>query len=445
MKIVVVGAGQVGRAVAGGLHDDHEIVVVDHDPDKLDNLRYEADVMTYEGDGADLQTLEKAHTPDADMIIASTDDDRTNILVCATAGAINDDLFSIARVTETGFLQSWQYSKKAFNVDLMVGSDYLTAQSIAQIGGRQMAQSVEYFDRGRIEMVEFNVPADSEIAGKTVREADVYEGLRYAAVFDDDEMEVVGGDTRIEGGCRLLVIGKAGEAAKLGRTLMHADHEPVRRVFILGGGEIAFQTAKMLQERDIDPKIIEQDRERAVHLAKRLPDSFVLHEDATDPEFLRSEGLERAQLVVSALRPDERNLLCSLQAKQLGADRVVSVVHNTKYEPLFEANGVDVTANPRNQVIEEILRHTRRRPLQKVTFVEDHRGEVLEIELDADSLLVGRPLKEAAGDFPDAMVIGAVSRRGKTIIPSGNTQLEAGDRLVIFVDASVVSEVMDNV
>lgn len=445
MRIVVVGVGQVGRAVAEGLSGEHEIIVVDHDPDKLENIRHHADVMTLEGDGADLEALEGADVADADMVIASTDDDRTNILVCATADALNDEVFTIARVADTGFLRSWRYSKRAFNVDLMVGSDFLTAQSIVQVGLRQMAQVVEYFNRGRIAMVEFDVPPNSELAGQLVRDVDIYPGLRYAAVFDDEQMEVVSGDTRIPPGGRLLVIGKIEEVGEVGRQLTAADTEPIERVFILGGGEIAYQTAKLLEQRDLVPKVVERDRERGKFLAKNLPDSFVLNEDATDPDFLRSEGLERAQLVISAMRPDERNLLASLQAKHLGADRVVSVVHNQKYEALFDDFNVDVTVNPRNKVIQEILRHTRDRPLEKVAFVEKHRAEVIEVELDTDSVLVDRPLKDAARDLPEAIVIGAASRGERTVIPGGETELRAGDTLVIFAESKVVNELMDKI
>ncbi len=443
MRIIVVGVGQVGRAVAEGLYDQHEIVVVDHDPDKLDKLRYEADVMSFEGDGADLEVLEEAEVAEADMLIASTDDDRTNILVCTTASALNDELFSIARVAETGFLKSWEYADEAFNVDLMVGSDYLTARSLVRVGLRQRARVVEYFGRGRIEMVEFEVPPDSHLADRPVREVDVYEGVRYAAVCDDEGMEVAGGDTVIDGGSRLLVIGRAGELAKVGRDLDPSNDEPVDRVFILGGGEIAYQTARMFAQQEVSAKIVEKDRPRAGVLAKNLPDSFVLHADATDPTFLREEGLDRAQLVVSVMRPDERNLFAALQAKHLGAERAVSVVHEKQYESLFEASGVDVTVNPRNKVIEAILRHTRQRPLEKVAFIEDHAGEVLEVELDADSPLVGRPLEEAAADFPAELVIGAVSRGPETIIPGGETELRVGDHLVVYVGSEVVNEVVE--
>jgi trk system potassium uptake protein TrkA len=445
MRLVVVGAGQVGSTVAKGLDTNHDIIVVDHDPEKLDSLRYEADVMTFEGNGAEIEVLEEVNTSEADMVIASTDDDRTNILVCGTARALNPDLFAIARVANTGYLKSWMYSKKAFNVDLMVGSDYLTARSIVQVGFQQMARSVEYFGRGRIEMAEFNVPADCSFAGQTVRDADLYKGLRYAAVFDGDEMEVVGGDTVIPPGGRLLVIGRSQDVRDFGKEITDTKTKEVNRVFILGGGEIAYQTAQLMEQRGISPKVVESDRERAEFLAKNLPDSYVLHDDATDPKFLEEEGLPRAQLVVSALRPDERNLFTALQSIHLGADRTISVVHENKYIPLFERFDVDVTVNPRQEVIEEILSYTRERQLERVAFVGMHHGEVIEVELDADSPLVGGPLKETIHAFPDALVIGAVSRGGDILIPEGDTVLQPHDNLVIFADSDIVEEVVETI
>lgn len=445
MKIVVVGAGQVGRAVAEGLDDRHEIVVVDIDAERLDQLRYAADVMTYEGDAADVDVLEKAGVADADMIIGSTDDDRTNILVCAVGEALSDDLFSIARVADTDFLKSWRYSREAFNIDYMVGSDYLTAQSLVRIGLRQMAREVEFFDRGRIEVVEFDVPPDSRLAGELVREADIFPGLRYAAVVDDEGLEVVRGDTRIPGGGRLLVIGLPAEMHDLAEALASSEHAPIHRIFVLGGGEVGFQTARLIQERGLNPKLVESDRSRAEYLARNLPESFVLHDDATDPDFLRSEGIDRSQLVISALRPDERNLFAALQAQYLGADRVLSVVHDKDYIPLFDEYGVDATVNPRNKVIEEILRYTRDESLEKVTFLEGHSGEVVQIELDDESALIGRPLKESAADLPVEMVVGAATRGNRTIIPDGSTVFEVGDQLVIYADTEVVSELVERI
>lgn len=443
MQIVVVGAGQVGSGVANGLDEEHKIVVIDHDPDKLDRLRYEADVLTYEGNGADIDFLKKADTGEADMIVASTDDDRTNILVCATARALNEDIFNVARVAETGYLKAWRHSHKAFNVDQMVGSDHLAARKIVQVGLQRSAQDVEYFGEGEVEMAEFGVSEESPLVGQSVENLTVSEGLRFAAVFDDQHMEVVRGGTVIEAGDRLLVIGRADEVARFGNEL--GTEAEVSRVFILGGGEIAYQTAQLMERHGIKPKIVEWDRKRAEFLAQNLPKSFVLHDDATDPAFLREEGLGRAHLVVSALHPDERNLLCSQLSHHLGAEQVISVVHNAKYTSMFESCGISTTVNPRKEVIQEILRHTRARHFEKIAFVEQHRGEVVELKLGPDSPLLGGPLSETADDLPEAMVIGAVSRGGETIIPTGETELQAGDDLVIFVASDTVDELIERI
>lgn len=445
MKMVVVGAGQVGRAVAEDLSAHHEITVIDHDLERLEEVRFQTDVMTFEGNGADIDVLKKAKTESADIIIASTDDDRVNILVCGTAHALNPDIFTIARVTNTGYLRSWEYSKKAFSVDLMLGSDYLTAKRAVQVVFQQMAQEVAYFDGGRVEMAEFRVPPDCKLAEKTVKEVDIYEGLRYAAVFHDDKMEVARGDTLIPAGSRILVIGRSEDVREFGENIAPSHEKPASRVFILGGGEISYQIAQLMEQRGISPKIVEADRKRAEFLAKNLPKSFILNENARDPDFLKSEGLNRAHIVISALPKDEQNLFVSLQAMHLGAERVVSVVHERKYDSLFKKYGVEVTFNPRSKVIEEIIRHTRTRRLEKVTFVEHHKGEVIEVKLDQDSPLAARPLIESAKDFPDAIVIGAVSRSGRIIIPSGDTVLEVGDDLVIFVAAKHIDEVLERI
>jgi trk system potassium uptake protein TrkA len=445
MKIMVVGAGQVGTSVAKGLDDTHEIVVVDADAETLDQLRYGADVMTYEGDAADIDVLEKAGAADTDLLVASTNDDRTNILVCAVAKVLADDLVSVARVADTDFLKSWEHSKNAFNVDWMVGSDYVTAQTLVQLGLRYGAQTVEYFLQGRIEVVEFQLPPGSDLDGQTVREADIYPELRYIAITDGEDFEVVRGDTVIPPESRILVMGRSREVDRLAHELDPEQRDPVNRIIILGGGEIGFQTARLYQNRGLSPKIIEQDGERANFLARNLPDCFVLRDDALDPDFLQSEGIDRTDLVVSALRPDERNLFASLQARQLGAERVISVVHEQKYASLFANNGVTATVNPRTKVIEEILQCTRDGRVEKITFVEGHDGEVLEVELEEGSVLLGRPLKKSAADLPDGMVVGAVARGSKTIIPTGDTTFEVGDHLVIYVDTEDVEEVVEKV
>lgn len=425
--------------MANALAEEHHVVVVDYDPERLEKVRFESDVMTYEGSGVDLDVLRDVEVAQADMVIASTSDDQTNILICSTAKALSKDTFTIARVAETGYLTIWSRVKEAFNADLIVGSNDLTAHGIVRIAGLRTARHVELFAGGKVEMAELKIPPGSPIAGRTVKDTRLAENVNLAAVLDGDELEVIHGGTCLRPNTRLVVIGQPDGVQKFSREISPiAEKRQISRIVILGGGEIGYQTARLLEQQNIRPKLVEWDRGRANFLAENLPGTIVLQNDATDPDFLRREGVPDTEILVSAMRPDDRNLLTALMGKRLGAERSVSVVHNAKYEPFFVDSGVDVTLNPRREVIEEILRYTRRGGVKKISFVGHHRGEVVEIELSPESPLVGRPLKESAKDLPQEIVIGAVSREGRIIIPRGDTVLKAADHLVIFADTNVI-------
>ena len=444
MKVVVIGVGQVGRSVAYALAEDHEVIVVDKNPDRLDSVRSETDVLTYEGDGAKVDVLKTAEVQSADLVIGSTSDDQSNILICSTARALSSDAFTIARVAETEYLSTWSQLREAFNVDFMVGADHLTARNIVEVVGLPTARNVEHFGEGRVVMAEFTIPEASPIAGQTVQELRLSNGVNLVAVFNDQQMEIVRGTTCLRPGSRVLVIGRPSQVEQFAGTLTpKARVREARRIMILGGGEIGYQTARMLEQRGLQPCLVEKDPDRARTLAQELPDTLVLQNDATDPKFLKREGVADADLVVSALTPDERNLLTSTLSRDLGADRVLSVVHRNVYESVFTSSGIDTTVNPRREVIEEILRHTRVRGVEKITFVERDRGEVVEVKLTAESPLVGRPLQDAVQDVPHNFVLGAVVREGEALIPRGKTVLEPRDHLVMFVDADVSAEVLE--
>ncbi|PSQ77367.1 MAG: Trk system potassium transporter TrkA [Bacteroidetes bacterium QH_6_63_17] len=443
MKVVIIGVGQVGSSVARALAREHEVIVVDKNTERLDSVRAEADVLTYEGDGAKVDVLKSAEIQSADLVIGSTSDDRSNILICSTARALNPNAFTIARVTETEYLATWSQLREAFNVDFMVGADHLTARNIVEVAGLPTARDVEYFGQGRVVMAEFTIPEESPMTGTAVKALNLSPDINLVAVFDDDRMEIVRGNTTLRPGTRLLVIGQPSQAEQFAARLApRARLQQARRIIILGGGEIGYQTARLFERRGLEPRLVEHDPDRAHILAQELPNTLVLQNDATDPNFLRREGATDADLVVSALTPDERNLLASVMCREIGAEQVLSVVHHGAYESVFAHSGIDVTVNPRREVIEEILRHTRQRGVENLTFVEDERGEVVEIELSAESVLTERPLKRAVGDVPHNFVLGAVIRDDAVITPRGETILQAEDQLVMFVEADVSDEVL---
>ncbi|SEV84138.1 trk system potassium uptake protein TrkA [Natrinema salifodinae] len=439
--VIIVGAGEVGRSIAANLEETHDVVVVDRDAAVTEELTYSLDVLTIHGDGTDLETLREAGLEQAGLVIACTDNDETNAVVCGAAKAATD-VFTIARVRRRMLLETWQGSQGAFGVDFMVCTDLLTAQTIFRISGLPSAHDVDTFAGGLIRMAEFDIPTDSPIADRTVSEADCYDSLTFAALFRDDEMLVTRGDTVIRGGDRVVVIGSPDSINDFADEVATAPEE-AEEVVIVGASEIGYQTAREFEDHGFRPRLIERDHDRAREVAEALPNTMVMESDATDADFLAREHVDEADVVIAALDSDEKNLLVSLLADRLGVDRTVAIIETPEYADLFETVGVDVAINPREETAEEIVRFTRTDHTEKVAMLEHDRAEVIEIEVAPESVLVGQNIAAATNKLPEGVVIGAISRAGEHITPRGSTTVEPGDHVIVFVDAAVLDEVVD--
>ncbi|AFK18774.1 Trk system potassium transporter TrkA [Haloferax mediterranei ATCC 33500] len=441
MRVIIIGAGQVGSSIAADLDDTHEVVIIDCDPERVDELNYSLDVLALHGDGTSVETLEEAGVERADMVIASTDNDETNIVTCATAKAISE-AFTIARVKNTEYLRTWQRSEKAFGIDFMVCTNLLAAESIVRVVGLPAARDVDSFAGGKVQMAEFEVDAESPVANQTVSEADRFDSLTFAAILRDGEVTIPRGDTVIGPGDRIVVIGSP-QSVQGFASSVSPDEPPgtAEEVVIVGGSEIGYHVARLLEERGFKPRLIEQDADRARELAEELPGTIVMESDATDIDFLEREYIGDADLLVSALDSDEKNLLVSLLAARLGVERTVAVIDTTPYVDLFEAVGVDVGVSPREVVAEEITRFTRDGGAENVALIESDKAEVLEIEVDADSVLAGKPIQESIASLPEGVVIGAITRRREFITPRGDTVIKPGDHVVVFVDSCAIDDV----
>jgi trk system potassium uptake protein TrkA len=429
MDVVIVGAGEVGTSIAASLAADHEVVVIDVDADRAEQLKYELDVLTVAGDGttADVQTT--AAVGDADMLIACTDDDRTNLVTCGTAKTLGD-AFTIARVKSTEYLRTWEAAERAFGVDFMVCTDLQAAENIVRVIGLPSAIDVDPFANGLVQMAEFEIAEESPVAGQTVAEADRFESLTFVGIFRDDEMVLPRGDTVICAADRAVVIGSP-ESVHLFATDVAPEATPDRadEIVIVGGSEIGYQTARLLEERAFRPRLIERDGERARSLAEDLPNTIVMEHDATDAEFLAREHVDEADIVVTALSSDEKNLLVSVLAKRMGVERVIAVVDSPDYVTVFT-----VTA-------EEITRFTYESIAENIAVLENDRAEVLELELTEGCELVGQPVADLVESIDVRFVIGAITRDGELVTPRGDTVLRPGDHVVLLVDTAGVSEI----
>jgi trk system potassium uptake protein TrkA len=441
MRVIVVGAGEVGSNIAASLEDDHHVVVIDSDPDRVESITYSHDVLAIEGDGTSIETIREAEVGNADLVIASTDVDETNIVVCGAAKAVGDP-FTIARVKRTNLLRTWEQSERAFGVDFMVCTNLQTAETIVRIAGLPGARDVETFADGVVRMAEFEVEPDSPIAGDTVSEADRYESLTFAALLRGDDVVVPGGETVIRAGDDIVVIGSAKSVRAFAASLTpEPTLEDAREVVVVGGSEIGYQTARHFEREGFEPRLVERDPDRARELAEQLPGTLVLRSDATDIDFLVREHVDESDIVVAALESDEKNLLVSLLAKRIGVERTIGVVEAGAYVDLFETVGIDVAVNPRLVTAEEITRFTREQRTENVAMLESDRAEVLEIEVDRDSLLFETRIQDAVADLPDGVVVGAITRDGELITPRGETIVKGGDHVVVFVDTRVLDEV----
>ncbi|SEH41037.1 trk system potassium uptake protein TrkA [Halopenitus malekzadehii] len=442
MHVVIIGAGQVGESIAADLQHDHDVVVVESRADRADELTYALDVLTITGDGTDLNTLLEAGIEEADMVLATTDDDETNIVACSTAKAITPAAFTIARIKNTKYLRTWEHDEGAFGIDLMVCTNLLTAESIVRVVGLPAARDADVFAGGRVQMAEFEIGEGSPIVDQTVEEADRFDSLTFAAILRDGDVEVPRGDSCLLAGDRVVVIGSPHSVQTFARTIAPKESpEESAEVVVIGGSEIGYHVCRLLEERGLSPRLVEQDHERARTLAENLPETLVMESDATDMGFLEREHVGDADILVSTLDSDEKNLLECLLARRLGVERTVAVIDRTSYVDLFETVGVDVGVSPREVVAEEITRFTQSGAAENVAFIESDKAEVLEVEIGADSALAGKTIRDAMADLPECVVIGAITRDREFIVPRGDTELRAGDHVVVFVETPVVDEV----
>ena len=439
MRIIIAGAGQVGTKVAAELDTVHDIVLIDVDAEKIDRLSYNLDVLTVAGDSSAIETLREADIADTDILIACTDSDEINIITCATAKSLAD-VTTVARVEDIKYIDTWDQAENVFGVDFMVGTDLLTVSAAAGGTGLSAARNFDVFAGGRVQMAEFEIGADSAIVGQTVSEADQFDSLTFAAILQDKETIIPTGETRIQPGDDVVVMGRPESVHAFGAELTSQEPD-ARNVLIIGGSNIGYQTARLLEERGLRPHLLEANADRARELSERLSATKVRTKDPTNRDFLENERMTDVDAVVVTLADDsEENLLAALRAKRKGADRAVAVVDHGDYVELFEEAGVDVAVNPRRAAAAEIIDFARDQDTQNVALLEDEQAEVIEILVDADSVLADRPIREGVSELPDGVVVGALTRNGSFLMPRGDTVVEPGDHAVILADSGVVEE-----
>jgi trk system potassium uptake protein TrkA len=431
MRIVVLGAGHVGRALLGALHEEHEITVIDVDADRLAALSDRYDVGTIEGDGTTKRVVQRATGSGCDLFIGCSPKEEAN-LICAMLVKRLAGAQTIIRTTSAAYLEAWR--ERELDVDFMVSPELETANAISGILGLPAARHTDAFADGDVRIVEFDMPGDSPdttLIGRPLREAAIPADSKVAGLIRGDRMIVPRGDERILPGDRVVVIGSPA-AAQAWCRVVSGSAERVDDVVIFGAGQMGTTIARQLLEREIRVRLVDAHRDRAREVAEALPDARCFHAHAFDPEFLERERIGRATAAVFCLNDDARNLYGAILAKAHGVRLTIALVHDEISVGVYARGGVDVAINPRQVTAEEMVRFAHDPRIRQIAMLDEDRFEVLDLTVRAESALVGKPFRQLPAT---GSLIGAVIRNGSVIFPHSSDVLRAGDRVIVFVES----------
>ncbi len=438
MKILVIGAGQVGTTIIEALGNEHSITVVDTDAARLSALSYRYDVLTMEGNGASRRVLHEAGIVDSDLVIACTSRDEVNIVAGILAERLAPDARTIVRTQNVEYLEVWQ--ERQLDVDFVVSSELETANAIARLIGIPAARQTDVFAEGRVLMVEFDVPKGSPIGqtiGQRLRDAAIPPDSKVASIIRGDRMMVARGDETIEPGDRVIVIGSP-EAARAWSAIFSQGRARASDVVIFGGSDTGTTIARILLDEGTRVRIVEASPERARVVAEELPDARVFNAAPTDGDFIERERIGTADAAILALATDEENLYAATMAKLRGVQVTIAVVTEPASVAVLERAGVDIVVNPRMVTAEEIVRFAHDPRIRQMAMLEGDRFEILDITVREDSELVGKPFRQLP---MTGSLIGAIVRGENAIFPHGDDTLMPGDRAIIFAEAARVSQV----
>ena len=437
MRIVIVGAGQVGSTVVEALHDDHDLTVIDVVRERLEPLSYRYDVSTIEANGASRRALREAGVGQADLFIACTSRDEVNLVACSFARVEAPRATTVIRTSNVEYIDLWREGR--LDVDFAVSSEIETAHAVSRSIGMPAARQTDVFAGGQVQIVEFDVPegANAGVVGRPLREATLPDDSRVFGIIRNDGLTLPRGSDAIHGGDRIVVIGSP-DAAREWARLLAPGEKPVKDVVVFGGGQVGSAIARSLTRQGIGVRLIEPDRERARIVAEEIPACRVYNATGIDLDFLTRERIGRAQAAVFAIKDDAKNHYAATLARVHGVRFTIAVVHEPVSTSVYEHSGVDVTINPRAVTAEEIVRFAHDPRTQQVAMLEGDRYEVLDITTQPTSEYVG--LKFSEMPIRGAM-IGAIVRDGHAVFPRSEEVLQAGDRVIVFTETKRVPDV----
>jgi len=438
MKIIILGAGQVGTSVteilsreAGG-----DITLVDIDEERLSLLQNKFDIRTVHGHASYPDVLREAGCDDAELILAVTNSDETNIAACQIASILFNTPKKIARIRATEYVSEERlFAEGGLGVDDIISPEQIVTTELLRLIERPGALQVLDFANGRIQLVAIKAYDDGPLVGHHLRALKDHLSnieTRVVAIYREGEAIMPDGDTVIEVNDEVFFIAATEHIRDVMSEMRKLD-KPVRTIMLAGAGNIGFRLAEALEQKNYKVKLIEHSPERATEVSKHLKRTIVLVGDSADEELLKMENIDKMDDFCAITNDDEANILSAMLAKQLGARRVMSIVNRTAYADLIERTMIDIAYSPKQATIGSVLPKFRTGALEAVHSLRLGTAEAIEaIALDdQSSKVVGRRIDEIP--LPKGTIIGAILRGEEVIIPHHDTVIVNQDHIILFV------------
>lgn len=435
MRVIIVGAGEVGFHISQRLAvENKEVVVIDTSDEALRKVAETSDVQAIQGSGSSPKILEDAGIMEADILLAVTDSDEINLLACFFANMLNEKITKLARVRGEMYTNyKHLLTEDGANITKIINPDEEVVNSVLRLMSVPGAVEINEFAGGKIRLIGINLPEDSPILGsqlihlRTKVGEDL--GIVIAAIVRDDQLIIPSGLDVIKKSDVVYFVCDIRDQEEILERL-GVSSEPVREVMIIGGGNIGFKLAKALDNKYYHTRLLESRQERCECLSEHLDRPIVLMGDSTDQEILREENVHDMDMVIAVTGDEETNILSCLLAKSLGAKSTVTRVNNFGYMPLIQPIGIDYVVCPRLSAINSLLHFIRRGRIMSSVSIKGEAAEALETVILEDSPIVGKMVRDL--DFPRGCLVLCFQRGEDVVIPRGDTRVEPNDRLILI-------------
>ena len=450
MKIIIIGNGKVGYTLAqqlSGDGEDHDLILIDKNPDALRNADGVLDILCMEGSGASIQVLLEAGVRSADLVVAVTGSDELNIVCCLIAKKLGAK-HTVARVRSPEYYKEANLLKREIGVSMIINHEYAAAQEISRLLRVPAAFSVEAFARGLVEMIGFPLLESDGMAGIPLAEYNRRHpnGVLMCAAIRGGEVFVPNGAFVPQVGDKVYIIGSQRETARFFESLGRSG-SGIRHITVLGGSKIATYLAWAVEKVGMKVRIVEQDPAKCEALADKLPGSLIIQGDGTDSAVIETENLLSTDAFIALTNRDEENLLMAMSAQRAGVTKVIAKMNRLNYIEMMREFGVDSIISPKEITANQISAYVRAITGTQGSAVEHLYkllgGAIEAVEFTAvpSTSFLDKPLKELR--LKDGMLVAAIAREGKTIIPDGNTSIHVGDRVIVMAKSFFLHELDD--